>query len=207
MAFIFYFLGVLSLSALTPQDIEKLDKVKVLIVYKDNINELWDFLTTKKREYQVIDLRVGERYISTDLFSQLRNWVNSGGGIIVYAGRDDTTCSACAFFPEIKYEDLENWESRVFKVPDGLKNPVVTNVKKVMFVVSRIPIIGDTTGKIVILQDEASKTVAFISNMGRGRIAFLPTNVLVPYWKTEFYDNERLFLNLYRWLAGRNVPP
>lgn len=193
--------------ALTPQDIGKLDKVRVLIVYKDNLNELWDFLVNKKGNYNVIDLRVGERYVSTDLLNYLKGWVTNGGGIIVYTGKDDESCSACLFYPDIKYEELEKWEARIFKVPVNLKNPVVTNVRKVMFVVARIPIIENTTGKIVILEDSNGKPMAFIENMGRGRIAFINANVLVPHWKREFYDNERLFLNLYRWLAGRNIPP
>ncbi len=205
LVFIFIF-GSYAL-ALTPQDIGKLDKVRLLIVYRDNINELWDFIVNRKGNYNVIDLRVGERYVSTDLFNYLRNWVTNGGGIVVYTGKDDETCSACLFYPDIKYEELEKWESRVFRVPANLKNPVVTNVRKVMFVVARIPIIEDTTGKIVILEDSNGKPMAFIENMGRGRVAFINANVLVPYWKKEFYDNERLFLNLYRWLAGRNVPP
>ena len=197
----------LLLLALTPSQEARLPKVKVFIAYKEQIKELWEFLTKNPDIYQVLDLRVGIAYIPTDLQKLIKNWVKSGKGIIVYAGSDEETDSASIFFNnQIEYATLNRWEPIVLKAFPSSNHPLLKGVTQVKFYMYRIPDIKNLSGKIPLLARKDQKVVSFAFQYGKGRGVYLPTGVLLPFFPQNQYDNKRFFINIYQWLAGNSVP-
>jgi hypothetical protein len=192
---------------LTPEEAEALKPVKVLVVTQDTIPMLWDLLLGKRND-TVIDLRIGPRFLTTELQVRVRKWVDAGGGILVYGGVDDTNDSAAIFFPKMEYTDLRRWRAVIARVPQDAKVPVVNQVSEVKIFMRRLPkpesIKG--TGGVVILAISDTQPVAFVMNYGKGRLAYLPTGTLFPAYPVDEYDNKRLFLNLFRWLGKEPVP-
>ena len=197
----------LLLLALTPFDYGKLPRVKALAVYRDNVQDLWNFLI-KGGNYQVVDLRTGIAYIPTELENLLKGWVNNGGGVLTYIGADDEGDSASLFLREgeVEYASLNRWVPVVLKAPAMVKHPLLKGVKRVKLYIYRIPDIKNMQGKIPLLETQDGKVVAFAMNYGKGRVVVLPTGPLVPYYPINQYDNERFFINVYQWLAYGKVP-
>lgn len=195
----------LCLTSLTPQGEKRLPKVKVFTVYREQVAELWQFLTTSPRKYQVIDLRVGIAYLTTDLQNLIKSWVEKGGGIIVYAGADDEGDSASVFFEnDIEYASLNRWEPVILKAVGN--HPLLKGVSRIKLFIYRIPDIKNLMGKIPLFQMEDGKVAAFAFQYGSGRGIYLPTGPLIPYFPVDQYDNRRFFINAYQWLAGNPVP-
>ncbi len=193
------------LIALAPQQEEKLPKVKVLTVYKEQISVLWQFLISSPEKYQVIDLRVGIAYLTTDLQNLIKSWVEKGGGIIIYAGADDEGDSASIFFEnDIEYANLNRWEPIILKAIGN--HPLLKGVSKIKLYMYRIPDIKNLVGKIPLFQTEDGKIVVFAFQYGKGKGVYLPTGPLIPYFPVDQYDNKRFFINVYQWLAGNPVP-
>ncbi len=195
------------LLALTPFDYGKLPRVKALVVYRDNVQDLWNFLI-KGGNYQVVDLRAGIAYIPTELENLLKGWVNKGGGVLTYIGADDEGDSASFFLREgeVEYASLNRWVPVVLKAPAMVKHALLKGVKRVKLYIYRIPDIKNMQGKIPLLETQDGKVVAFAMNYGKGRVVVLPTGPLVPYYPINQYDNERFFINVYQWLAYGKVP-
>ncbi len=193
--------------ALTPYEYGKLPKVKVLVVYRENLGDLWKFLV-EGGDYKVVDLRVGEAFISTELQAKLKDWVNSGGGTVVYMGADDKTDSAIIFFNEedIEYARLNRWVPVVLRRPKMVDHPLLKGVTKVKLYLHRIPDIKNMQGKTPLLETPDGKVVALAMDYGKGRVVILPTGPLFPPYPVEEYDNQRFFINIYQWLAHNSVP-
>ncbi len=192
---------------LTPEEAKALKPVKVLVVTEDTIPFLWDLLLGKDNS-TVIDLRIGPRFLTTELQVRVRKWVNAGGGVLVYGGVDDTNDSAAVFFPNMEYTDLVRWRAVIARVPSNTKSPVVNQVSEVKMFIKRLPKADSikSTGGTIILAISDTQPVAFVMNYGKGRLAYLPTGTLFPAYPVEEYDNKRLFLNLFRWLGKEPVP-
>ncbi|BAT71709.1 hypothetical protein TST_0909 [Thermosulfidibacter takaii ABI70S6] len=197
----------LMLVALTPFDYGKLPKVRALVVYKENVQDLWNFLT-KGGNYQVLDIRAGIAYLPTELQDLIRKWVNAGGGALAYMGADDEGDSAKIFLKdqEVEYASLNRWTPVVLKRPANLNHPLLKGVERVKLYLFRIPDIKNMQGKIPLLETVDGKTVALAMSYGKGRVVILPTGPLMPYFPLDQYDNERFFINIYQWLAYGKVP-
>ncbi len=211
--FLTYLSLLLSLSlpvasyALTPQEAKNLKPVKVLVVTEDNLHLLWKLLLGNSTE-KVIDLRIGPRFLTTELQLRVREWVSNGGGILVYGGVDDTNDSAAVFFPKIEYTDLPRWQAVIAVAVPHVNTPVLNKVMKVKIFMRRLPKLKPLPGSnsTPILQISDTQRVAFVTAYGKGRVAYLPTGTLYPASPVREYDNRRLFLNLFRWLAKEKVP-
>ncbi len=197
----------LALLALTPYQFGKLPKVRVLVVYRENLKDLWDFLV-KGGDYRVVDLRVGVAYLPAELQDALKGWVKSGGGVVVYAGADDESDSWSVFLKDedVEYARLNRWVPVVLKRKKGVKHPLLVGVERIKLFLHRIPDLKATQGKTALFTTPDGKPVAFAMNYGRGRVVFLPTGPLLPYFPVDQYDNRRFFINIYQWLAGNPVP-
>ena len=201
------FILSLLLLALTPYQYSQLPKVKVLVVYRDNINQLWDFLV-KGGDYQVVDLRVGVAFLPAELQDALRKWVNTGGGALAYMGADDETDSASVFLKkeDVEYAQIGRWTPVVLDRVPMVNHPLLKGVSKVKLFIHRLPDIKNMQGKAPLLQTPDGKVVAVAMDYGRGRVVILPTGPLLPYYPVDQYDNRRFFINIYQWLARNPVP-
>ena len=197
----------LFLVALTPYDYPNLPKVKVLVVYRQNLRDLWEFLV-KGGDYRVLDLRVGVAYLPADLQDLIRGWVNKGGGALVYAGADDDGDSASVFVKseDVEYADLGRWTPVVLERVPMVNHPLLRGVQRVELYMHRLPDIENMQGKTPLLQTPDGRVVAFAMEYGAGRVVVLPTGPLLPYYPVDRYDNQRFFINIYQWLAGNPVP-
>jgi len=193
--------------ALTPQEAKNLKPVKVLVVTEENTDHLWSLLLGNSTE-KVIDLRIGPRFLTTELQVRVRKWVSDGGGILVYGGVDDTNDSAAIFFPKIEYTDLPRWQAVIAKAVPNVNTPVLNKVSKAKIFMRRLPKLKPLPGSesVPILQISDTQRIAFVTNYGKGRIAYLPTGTLYPAYPVKEYDNRRLFLNIFRWMAKEKVP-
>ena len=201
------FISSLLLLALTPYEYSRLPKVKVLVVYRENVGDLWRFMVNGG-DYKVVDLRVGIAFLPTELQNRLRSWVNRGGGALVYCGADDETNSWPVFMKEedVEYAELSRWIPVVLKKVPNVSHPLLKGVEKIKLYMHRVPDVKNQQGKVPLFQTQDGKNVVFAQDYGRGRVVFLPTGPLLPYFPINEYDNERFFINIYQWLAGNKVP-
>jgi len=211
---IFIFLCFLGVQAapLPPEIMESLKVVEVLEINVRNLDVIWDLRQNQHpNRADIVDLRVDNSKLSSELNLVLQNWVRSGKGIILYS------CNFAKFFPDIEVQHYATSSSGYGK-PNTVatsisdSHPVITGVEKIYFNGDNdyFSITRKANSAILpIMEISGGKVVVAVSDFGRGRVVCFTNDDnwnMSIFDSIDQYDNHRFKINLDQWLSGNPVP-
>lgn len=200
---------------------------RTLRVTRDNTDELQHLEKEDpaQRNVQVLDLQLPSPALSSKQKSTIREWVASGGGIILYAGSRITNFDL--LYPGVSTERFQpgvtggsvTWSAD----PVPSEHPVVRNLENSVEIrqmtkdgfgwsTVAMPslrfVIAESLPLTALLHKEGN-VVAVAGNYQKGRVFVLSTNrnsvgsfeLAVP-WRCGSTSNTTFSVNLFRWLAG-----